>query len=599
MLLVSIYRIQLKLGWFKFNLPISKPISGEFFSGSLEFKKNLDPPKDALLLIKMKMRYFSNELININNPPNWFIHPELNNVFPKESHWSEIDDFSRGDIKLVWEASRFHWLVLASQGFASTKDPKYLRLMNQWLIDWSKNNPSNKGVNWKCGQEASIRIMNLILSSFITGEVDSPNKELIKMVVEHCRRIRKTLHYAIAQDNNHGTSEVSALFIGGSWLKHIGYSSDESNNWLKKGRKGLEERVSHLVMDDGTFSQYSTNYHRLFLDSMSLVEFFRVKFDQPKFSLKFQSKVILAIDWLWQLVDFKTGIAPNLGANDGSLLIQLSEGSYQDFRHSVQLSSFIFKRQLPYKDLNNKVLIWLNIDPSVTPHYEISPQSKLFEMGGFLSIVGEECKGLLCYPNFQFRPSQANLLHFDLIDRGLNILGDGGTYSYNKGDNWLNYFSGIGAHNTIQFNDSEPMKRISRFLYGNWPSGKLKSFLSGEFYGSGSAQYSDYLGNRHERKVFVENRVWQITDNISGFSGYAVLRWRLCKAKWHILENQLVSEKAIIEIETETESLEAIKLNKGYHSDFYNQVLDIEVLEIIVNKSCTIHTTIKLPIEAD
>ena len=65
---------------------------------------------------------------------------------------------------------------------------------------------------------------------------------------------------------------------------------------------------------------------------------------------------------------------------------------------------------------------------------------------------------------------------------------------------------------------SEPMKRISRFLYGNWPSGKLKSFLSGEFYGSGSAQYSDYLGNRHERKVFVENRVWQITDNISGFS---------------------------------------------------------------------------------
>ena len=32
----------------------------------------------------------------------------------------------------------------------------------------------------------------------------------------------------------------------------------------------------------------------------------------------------------------------------------------------------------------------------------------------------------------------------------------------------MNYFSGIQSHNTVQFDEVNPMPRISRFLWGNW-----------------------------------------------------------------------------------------------------------------------------------
>lgn len=596
LLLVSFYRFQLKSGWFKYSLPITQPLKGEFFRGNLNSKKNMDCPKDARLLLKSKLRYFSNQLVDIDSPPNWFINLDSGSIFPNDRHWSKIDDFSRGDIKLVWEASRFHWLVLASQGFASTNDREFVSLINSWLVDWSKNNPSNKGVNWKCGQEASIRVMNLLLSSFILGEVDRPQQALIQMIRDHCRRISKTLHYAIAQDNNHGTSEVSALYIGGAWLSHVGEASKESDEWLKRGRKGLEERTNHLVMDDGTFSQYSTNYHRLFLDSISLVEFFRVLFNQAEFSKKYKTKINLAIDWLFQLTDARTGNIPNLGANDGSLLLQLAGNSYQDFRPSIQFSSFLFKDYCPYHKGCNDILDWLKIDLSTAVYKEKSLQSKTFKHGGYVSIIGEKTTGLFCYPKFKFRPSQANLLHLDIMDSGRTIIGDGGTYSYNKGDEWLEYFSGISSHNTIQFNDSEPMPKLSRFLFSEWPSGRLISFTSKKLRMSTSAKYSDYLGRSHERKVSIENRTWTITDNISCFSGFAVLRWRLCKANWKIEANQLISDKAIINIKVNKASTDSINLVKGYQSDFYNELSKIDVFEIILNKPCMIETTIKLKV---
>ena len=105
--LVSFYRFQLKCGWFKYTLPVSKPIVGDFFSGDLIPDVDINHPKDASLLLEDKVRYFSHQLFDVGSPPNWFIDPESNGIFPNDEHWSSIDDFSNGDIKLVWEASRF------------------------------------------------------------------------------------------------------------------------------------------------------------------------------------------------------------------------------------------------------------------------------------------------------------------------------------------------------------------------------------------------------------------------------------------------------------------------------------------------------------
>ena len=49
------------------------------------------------------------------------------------------------------------------------------------------------------------------------------------------------------------------------------------------GRYWLENRVAHLVEPDGSFSQYSINYHRVLLDTLCMVEIWRRAINLPMF----------------------------------------------------------------------------------------------------------------------------------------------------------------------------------------------------------------------------------------------------------------------------------------------------------------------------
>lgn len=589
---VLLYRLKIKSGWYKAILPIKNSINGVYFDGALVSNFFLECPVDAQALLEKKMSYFSHKLVEVTNPPSWLRNPSFKSI-SNNFHWSEIDDFSNGDIKLIWEPSRFQWVVHAAQGFVSTNNIEFINILNLWLNDWSNHNPTNQGINWKCGQEASMRVINLILATYLLGEINNPKESVVKMIVQHCERIDVTWRYAYAQNNNHGTTEAAAIFIGGSWLKYIGRSDNLAQKWSKKGRDFLEERVNNLVMDDGTFSQYSTNYHRLLLDSLSLAEFFRQKFNQREFSAPFVDKVNLATNWLWQIVDYETGKAPNMGANDGTQLLQFAENDFRDFRPSIQLASFLFENCLYYNNESNGILNWLNLDLSNASYMEKSPKTTLFENGGFISIIGNKTSGLLSYPNYKFRPSQADMLNFDLMDRGEPIVLDGGTYSYND-FKWSDYFSGIKSHNTIQFDNDEPMPRLSRFLFSEWPQGKLLSQKQSNEASYSSVEYTDSNNRNHKRQVTLQNRTWVITDVISNFSNLATLRWRLLNTNWAINKNEISSDKASIIVSSDN-NIASFALRKGYQSNYYNELSEISVLEVTLNKPCTITTVIKLP----
>jgi hypothetical protein len=99
--------------------------------------------------------------------------------------------------------------------------------------------------------------------------------------------------------------------------------------------------------------------------------------------------------------------------------------------------------------------------------------------------------------------------------------------------------------------------------------------------------------------VSVENRVWTINDKVSGFSNFAILRWRLCKSEWTVKGNQVISKLANINIHVDSGEIVEIKLLKGFESIYYNEVLNIDVLEIKLNKPCAITTIITLARETN
>ena len=82
----------------------------------------------------------------------------------------------------------------------------------------------------------------------------------------------------------------------------------------------------------------------------------------------YKQKINLAIDWMWQLTDQDTGNIPNLGANDGAQLLQLSGSDYRDFRPSIQFASVLFRGYCVYDDERcNEILKWLDISFKETP----------------------------------------------------------------------------------------------------------------------------------------------------------------------------------------------------------------------------------------
>ena len=93
-----------------------------------------------------------------------------------------------------------------------------------------------------------------------------PAPALTDFVCQHAERIAPTMLYAVAQDNNHGTSEAAALYVAGLFLARHGDAA-AGRRYAALGRRWLEERIGRLVMPDGLFSQRPTNYHRLMLDT--------------------------------------------------------------------------------------------------------------------------------------------------------------------------------------------------------------------------------------------------------------------------------------------------------------------------------------------
>lgn len=545
-----------------------------------------------------KGRWFSFHEFGFDGIPDWHGNPFQKGVRANDDlPWYRISDFSDdlGDIKTVWEASRFDWVLRMVQRVRAGDDSELSRL-NQWLKDWVVKNPTYKGVNWKCGQEASIRVMHLAMASLILEQSETPTDNLKELISTHLQRIKPTTSYAIAQCNNHATSEAAALFIGGVLI-----GGKEGEQFSRLGRKLIESQVKRLVGDDGSFSQYSLNYHRVFLDTMCMVEIWRQKKGEKEFSSALYSKVKAASTWLFNQTDLANGEGPNIGANDGARLLPITNSKYCDYRPTLQMAYNLFynERAIEAKGPWDEGLQWMEL-----PEYNncaTQKSSYIADEGGFAVLRKNKALVVLKYPRYKFRPSHADALHVDFWVDGLNLLRDGGTYSYNTDAKWINYFSGTESHNTIQFDGNDQMPRVSRFLFGDWlkTSWVQPIELSNELisYGAG---YRSRQGVSHFRSISIGDQKLLVLDRMDGFKEKAVLRWRLPFGTWDIekcsnkliLRNDQLTNFAIF-VSTEDQSkFYRTEIVVGWESLHYMEKTNVSVLEVEVSEACELSTEV-------
>lgn len=592
-----LYRIRIRMPfaasrWLRLSQRRLKPI---FNLNALRTARRIKVDKTlverANMLIRCEYLLFQNVKVRTTYPPRW--HDEEEGQL--DVFWRSDLASIEGDVKDIWDLSRFQWAQTLALAHNMTGDSKYMVVLANWICNWIENNPINKGPNWACGQECAIRLINMLnavevyeQNSVYLGAVE----EFIKV---HCFRIEATINYAISQDNNHATSEAAALYVGGAWLLCNGKTKIDSRlgrKFIKKGKRILENRVRYLVFDDGGFAMYSTHYHRVVLNTLSIVELWRRKYDLSSFSDNFYQKCKKATEWLYKITDPISGLAPNLGNNDGSNPFIVQVEDYQDFRPSVVLANMLFGNPVLCKEwkvsFDNMQLFGLS-QPDCSG-FKGKGASEIFCGSGLALLSTNECKSVrvfIKYPCFEYRPSQNDNLHVDFWIKGENLLRDAGTYRYKCDEPWQSYFQSAAAHNTIQFDEREQMPRIGQFLLGAWPkASKVQFSLSGDIdvqrFG---CAYRDYRGTIHERHVELCTNRLRVMDKVDKFNSKAVARYRLSPLRnWSLSGNKVTDGQHTLIFSSDS-PIVSIKLVDGWESRYYSRMTWLPVVEVTLNQA--------------
>jgi asparagine synthase (glutamine-hydrolysing) len=483
----------------------------------------------AEALLKGSWNFFGMLSVDAGTPPDWHRNPLSGESAPKDPHWAEIPDFAFGDIKLIWEASRFTPAYALVRAFAFTKDDRYAEAFWTLVEDWAVHNPPQCGPNWKCGQESSFRLMAWCfgLYGFLTSQRTTPERiaALSKMIAVTADRIEAYIGYALSQNNNHGISEALGLFSAGTLFPEF----RRADSWRRRGKRLLEDQAKRQIYSDGAYVQHSMNYHRVVLQdyiwALRLAEL-----NGEPFARDLYAQILRSTEFLDNVTDTHSGNVPNYGNNDGTLALPLSDCDYSDFRPTLQAAYYLTRHQRRFAPgYWDEMMLWLFGAESLNVPLALpaTPASTVSSSGYYI-LRGDESWAMIRCAEYRDRPAQSDQLHFDLWWRGLNMALDSGTYSYNAPPPWDNAFVNAAAHNTITVDGQDPMRRFSRFLWLDWAqaSNVHHSFGNESDYWRGEHDGYQRLGVIHRRTIERRGDTWKVIDEILGNGRHrARLHW--------------------------------------------------------------------------
>lgn len=443
---------------------------------------------------------FSSIELNYGNPIQWQLNPLTGKTCSATDKWFRIADFDneRGDIKVIWEISRFSHFFSFVRAFLLTNDYKYVDAFFKQIDSWVRNNKYSYGANYKCGQECSIRMISCLLAlpCFEKYASEKDIENIKEIVASSYKKVLSNFFYAYrCIKNNHVITELVGMIIG-SWC-----CEDESRT--NRAYRLLERVIREQFFIDGGYVQQSFNYQRLALQDLEILLFSEKKTGLTV-SDSAKRRILKSVMLLYYCQD-NNGDVPNYGANDGAFILPFTVGGYRDFRPSLNALHVLIKgtRLYPFKYLDEE-LIWFNYHNDVL----FTDQKR--------ETIDFPCAGLTVYRKDAFwamivcRKTIGHMDngHIDLWIKGTNVLCDSGTYSY--ADAVGEELSTNLAHNTACCNNTTQIARIGSFSVCGQP--KTISRVWGEQSFEFDVVYS--TGYEHKRNMKICDLGIEIEDEI-------------------------------------------------------------------------------------
>jgi hypothetical protein len=575
------YTIKTKIGWQKKVFPTQPKVS-KFTS--LEIWKNNLPSfffygKDIPNLPKQQKEilsetfqevqkgvfiFFNKTKIKLGNEYDWMENPSTGYRYDINKHWSEVQDLTKeaGDIKYVWEKARFSFLYDVIRYDYHFEDDQSAYAFKE-IEDFITKNPINQGPNYKCSQEISLRILNWTFALYYYK--DSPNltealfQKIMHSIYWQIHHVYHNINFSrISVRNNHAITETLLLYLSEKLFPFF----PNVTKWSKKGKKWFEQEISYQIYEDGTFLQFSMNYHRVVVQLLTWA-IRLAKLNDDVFDSQVYDRAKKSLIFLDVCSDPVSGKLPNYGSNDGALFFKLSDDDYRVYRSQLDDLRAVLDG---FTNYNSKSSFWYGIQPENREPNKISELNE-FKNSGYYIIQEENTKTFIRCGAYKDRPYQSDNLHLDIWVDGENILRDNGSYKYNTDKQLLEYFTGSEGHNTLSIANKNQMQKGGRFIWYFWVK-YAEAFLKKEknnFSFSGRIRGYKQLGNNifHQRKVikvFGKNE-WLVEDKIEGIKNQINYQY------WHFPID--LKEKISISSVDENNTILEPYIEQKWYSGYY------------------------------
>ncbi|MHB1109269.1 MAG: heparinase II/III family protein [Devosia sp.] len=452
----------------------------------------------------------------------WRFDPVTGEAWPDaDTYCFDIDyrhSRNLGDVKYVWEFNRLQMLQPLAAHALLSGDGDSIAAIEGAIASWYQSNPPFRGVGWSSGIEVALRAISLIFVGSLVGD---------KMAPEILGRVRAILAASafwlmrfpsrFSSANNHLVAERAGVYL----IATATPDWPAAASIAAKMRASLVAEALRQILPDGVGAEQSPSY-AAFTVELLLISAKVAQAAGTPFPAEAIARLGRFADFAGWITD-DDGRAATIGDDDEGRMITLTQPE-PAYVASVATAAAAFAGAPPpspaLDQLRNLLL------GKAAAKAESRSGLKSFAAGGYCVWRGN-CEGKRVDLIFDHGPlgylsiaahGHADALSLILSIDGRPVLVDPGTYLYQSGGAWRDWFRGTRAHNTLSIAGADQSIISGSFNWSHKAMGRLDEMRAGNNWLI-AGSHDGYLGRhgvRHQRILERTPGGILITDRLLG-----------------------------------------------------------------------------------
>jgi hypothetical protein len=414
--------------------------------------------------------------------PDWFRDPVTGRRSAPEAYAFSLDqrdESAVGNIKQVWEVNRLQHLTLLAAAWYLTGVDAYAVRVAEQLQSWWRENPFLSGINWTCGIELGVRLINLTwIRRLLDGwpgvaDLFEGNDLALRQIFWH-QQYLATFVSRGSSANNHVIAEAAGQLAASCAFPWF----DDSERWRRESSLLLDRELTRNTFPSGINRELASDYHG-FVAELGFFAAIEASAAGTPLSDRAWKLLCAMTDCMAALVD-EQGRPPRQGDSDDGRVVIIDAPQHDRWPTLLALGGALFGRldwwpQIvpdagsalvgallgrdgPVREVAGRAdrrpsrfpdagLTILRTDAARSPEIWCRCDGGPH---GFLSIAAH---------------AHADALSVEVRYGGLDVLADPGTYCYHGEPEWRSYFRSTIAHSTVEIGGGNQSAECGPFMW--------------------------------------------------------------------------------------------------------------------------------------